>query len=90
MSVFTHFWENLLRRFRPGAPLSAGEFERELSAARQERQSLLGQLNELQAEVESGISAGKREAEKPEASRRVRAGVGNPRVACDGLHGGLF
>jgi FKBP-type peptidyl-prolyl cis-trans isomerase len=56
-----HFWQNLVQRFKPRAPASAGEFQHELSAAREERQSLLGQLTALQSEVEHGLSAARQE-----------------------------
>jgi FKBP-type peptidyl-prolyl cis-trans isomerase/Domain amino terminal to FKBP-type peptidyl-prolyl isomerase len=59
--VFKHFWQNLIQRFKPRVHPSAGEFELELSAARQERQELLGQLTALQAEVERGLSAARQE-----------------------------
>jgi FKBP-type peptidyl-prolyl cis-trans isomerase/predicted nucleic acid-binding Zn-ribbon protein len=61
VSIITHFWQNLVRRFKRRAPRSAGEFDLELSAARQERQSLLGQMTGLQADVEHGLSAARQE-----------------------------
>jgi FKBP-type peptidyl-prolyl cis-trans isomerase/predicted nucleic acid-binding Zn-ribbon protein len=54
--VFKHFWQNLILRLKPRVHPSAGEFEQELSAARQDREGLLGQLTGLQAEVERGLS----------------------------------
>jgi predicted nucleic acid-binding Zn-ribbon protein len=59
--VFKHFWQNLIQRFKPRVYPPAGEFEQELSAARQEREGLLGQLTGLQAEVERGLSAASQE-----------------------------
>lgn len=55
MPVFKHFWQNLTQRFKPRVHPSAGELEQELSAARQEREGLLGQLTGLQAEVGRGL-----------------------------------
>ena len=61
MRIIKHFWQNLVQRFKPRASASAGEFQRELSAARQEQQSLLGQLTALQTDVEHGLSAARLE-----------------------------
>ena len=57
MPVFKQLWQSLTQRFKQRVHPSAGEFEQELSAARQERERLLGQLTGLQAEVEHGLSA---------------------------------
>ena len=59
--VFKHFWQYLVQRFKPRVHPSAGEFELELSAARQERKGLLGQLTALQAEVERELSSARQE-----------------------------
>ncbi len=61
MRSIKHFWQNLVQRFKPRAPASAGEFQHELSAAREERQSLLGQLTALQTDVGHGLSAARQE-----------------------------
>jgi predicted nucleic acid-binding Zn-ribbon protein len=61
VSVFKHFWRNLIKRFSPRVPWSPEEVEREFSVARQERQSLSGQLTDLRAELERGMSAVKQE-----------------------------
>ena len=55
MRIITHFWQNLVRRFKPRASASAEEFQHELSATRQEQQGLLGQLNDLRIEVRQGL-----------------------------------
>jgi FKBP-type peptidyl-prolyl cis-trans isomerase len=59
--IIKHFWQSLARRFKQRASRPAGEFDRELSAARQEQQSLLGQLTGLHAEVERGLSTARQE-----------------------------
>ncbi len=61
MSIIKHFWQSLARRFKQRAPRSAGELEHELSAATQEKQSLLRQLTDLQSEVERGLSTTRQE-----------------------------
>jgi FKBP-type peptidyl-prolyl cis-trans isomerase/Domain amino terminal to FKBP-type peptidyl-prolyl isomerase len=61
LRIIKHFWQNLVQRFKPRASASAGEFQHELSAARQEQQSLLGQLTGLQAEVERGLTSARQE-----------------------------
>jgi predicted nucleic acid-binding Zn-ribbon protein len=57
LRIIKHFWQNLVQRFRLRASASAGEFQQELSAARQEQQILLVQLNDLRAELEQERSA---------------------------------
>jgi FKBP-type peptidyl-prolyl cis-trans isomerase FklB len=59
--VFKHFWQTLTQRFKTRVHPSAGEFEQELCAARQERERLLGQLTGLQAEVERGLTFARQE-----------------------------
>jgi len=52
-----HFWQNLTQRITQRASRRAGELEREVSAARQKQQNLLGQLTGLQADFERELSA---------------------------------
>jgi len=61
LSIIKHFWQNLVQRFKPRASASAGEFQPELFATREEQQSLLGQLAGLQSEVERGLSSASQE-----------------------------
>lgn len=63
MSVFKQFWQNLLRRLRPGVQWSVVEIERELSDARQEREHLLDQLTDLRSELGHGVSTARTEQE---------------------------
>ena len=72
MRIITHFWQNLVRRFKPRASASAEEFQHALSATRQEQQSLLGQLNDLRVEVKQDLSAAGLERQ---ASRGELAGL---------------
>lgn len=57
MRNIKHIWQRLVQRFKPHASQVAEKFEQELSAARQEQQSLIGQLSGLQSEVEHRESA---------------------------------
>jgi chromosome segregation ATPase len=61
LRIIKHFWQNLVQRFKPRASASAGEFQHELSATREQQHSLLGQLTGLQAEVERGLSYAREE-----------------------------
>ena len=56
MRSIKHFWQNLVQRFKPRASALAGEIQHELSATRQQQQSLLGQLNDLRVEVRQDLS----------------------------------
>jgi FKBP-type peptidyl-prolyl cis-trans isomerase len=54
--IIMQFWQNLVRRFkRRASPSSAGDFDHELAAARQDQQRLAGELTGLKAEVEHGL-----------------------------------
>ena len=57
MRTLKHFWQNLTQRITQRASRRAGELEREVSAARQKQQNLLGQLTGLQADFERELSA---------------------------------
>jgi chromosome segregation ATPase len=57
LRIIKHFWQNLVQRFKPRASASAGEFQHDLSVARQEQQNLLGQFNDLRADIEQERSA---------------------------------
>jgi uncharacterized protein YoxC len=72
LRIITHFWQNLVRRFKPRASAYAEEFQHALSATRQEQQSLLGQLNDLRVEVKQDLSAAGLERQ---ASRGELAGL---------------
>ena len=56
MRSIKHFWQNLVQRFKPRASALAGEIQHELTATRQQQQSLLGQLNDLRVEVRQDLS----------------------------------
>lgn len=56
MRTIKHVWQRLVQRFKPRASRADDKFDQELSAAGQEQQSLLGQLNGLQSEVEHSVS----------------------------------
>jgi FKBP-type peptidyl-prolyl cis-trans isomerase len=56
-----HFWQSLTQRITQHASRRAGELERELSAARLEQQTLLGEFTGLQAHVEHELSATRQE-----------------------------
>ena len=94
MRIITHFWQNLVRRFKPRASAYAEEFQHELSATRQEQQGLLGRLNDLREEVKQDLSAAglERQALREELAglqSGVERGLSDTRKERQGLLGQL-